>query len=127
MVTDGVAIARSILDRFESGIAARDLPSLNALCTEQVVLFGSSQANFGPEETGNYLQLVVDAHTVRWILDRWAVLHHDDTKLLVAADGQVEVDDGRGPERSDFRLTLWLVREGEDWKLGHFHGSIPGS
>ena len=125
MTQDGVATARALLDRFEAGIAARDLAALNQLCTKDVVLFGSSRANFGAEEARNYLQLVVEANTVRWLLDRWSVLHHDDGHLLVAADGQVEFDEGTGPERSRFRLTLWLVREDEDWTIGHFHGSIP--
>lgn len=127
MVAEGITTARSMLDRFEAGIAARDLSTLIALCSEQVVLFGSAQANFGPEETINYLRSVMDANSVRWVLDQWAVLHHDDVTLLVAAEGHVETDDGSRPERWAFRLTLWLIREGGDWKLGHFHGSIPAS
>lgn len=127
MLADGITIARSLLDRFEAGIAARDLSTLSELCNEQVVLFGSAQANFGREETNNYLRRVMDANTVRWVLDQWAVLHHDDKTLLAAAEGHVETDDGSKTERSAFRLTLWLVREGEDWNLGHFHGSIPAT
>jgi ketosteroid isomerase-like protein len=127
MVDEGITTARSMLDRFEAAIAARDLSALSALCSEHVVLFGSAQANFGPEETASYLRRVVDANGVRWFLNRWAVLHHDDTTLLVAAEGHVETSDGTTPERSAFRLTLWLIRQGEDWKLGHFHGSFPAS
>ena len=127
MVAEGITTARSMLDRLEAGIAAQDLSSLIALCSEQVVLFGSAQANFGPEETASYLRRVLDANSVRWILDRWAVLHHDDTTLLAAAEGHVETDDGSTRERSAFRLTLWLIREGEEWKLGHFHGSFPAT
>jgi ketosteroid isomerase-like protein len=127
MVADAITTARLMLDRFEAGIAARDLSTLIALCSDQVVLFGSAQANFGPEETNSYLRRVMDANSVRWVLDQWAVLHQDDTTTLVAAEGHVETDDGSTPERSAFRLTLWLIREGEDWKLGHFHGSVPAS
>ena len=122
---DGVAAARSFLDRLEAAIGARDLEGLTAMCTSQVVLFGAGRANFGADETAEYLRLVVESNTVRWLLDRWAVVHEDETHLLVAAEGQVESDDGSGPERVRFRLTLWMVREGKDWKLAHFHGSIP--
>lgn len=125
MVNRGVATARSFLDRFEAAIAGRDLAALNEMYTDDVVLFGTSRANFGPEESGEYIRRVVDASTVRWHLGRWAVLHETPTQLLVAADGQVESDDGTGPERSPFRLTLWLIRKDEDWKIGHFHGSVP--
>jgi ketosteroid isomerase-like protein len=127
MVADGITTARSMLDRFEVSIATRDLSTLILLCSEQVVLFGSAQANFGPEETTSYLGRVMEANSVRWVLDQWAILHHDDTTLLAAAVGHVETDDGSTLERSAFRLTLWLIREGEDWKLGHFHGSLPAS
>jgi ketosteroid isomerase-like protein len=124
MESHGAATARSFLDRFEAGIAARD-SLLNAMCTDDVVLFGSSLANFGREKTDEYLRLVVEGNTVRWHLDQWAVLHETEAQHLVAAEGQVESDDGTGPERSPFRLTLWLVREDEDWKIRHFHGSVP--
>lgn len=125
MTEDGAAIARALLDRFEAGIAARDLTALIEMCTEDVVLYGSARANVGREEARRYLELVVQANTLRWLLDSWSVLHHDDKYLLLAATGQVEFDEGTGPERSDFRLSLWLVRETETWKIGHFHGSVP--
>ena len=125
MTQDGTAVAQALLSQFEAGIAERDLTSLAELCTDDVVLFGSSRANFGPKEVGDYLRLVAESNTVRWLLDRWSVLHHDDAHLLAAAEGQVEFDDGTGAERSDFRLTLWLVRDDERWRLSHFHGSVP--
>lgn len=89
------------------------------------MVFGTSRANFGSEETSDYFRLVVEATTVRWHFDRWAVVHEGEAHLLVAAEGQVESDDGTGPERSDFRLTLWLVQQDGDWKIRHFHGSVP--
>lgn len=127
MTDDGIAAARALLDRFEAGIAARDVATLRAMCAEDVVLFGSAQANFGAEATDTYLRRVVEDNTVRWILDEWAILHHDDSTLLAAAEGHVETNDGNTTERSAFRLTLWLIRDGHDWKLEHFHGSIPAS
>jgi ketosteroid isomerase-like protein len=123
---DGVAIARELLDRLEAGVTARDASALDELCTSDVVLFGTAAANVGSEEVGRYLRLVVDSNsTIRWLLDRWSVVHHDDEHLLVAATGHVEFDEGEGPERSEFRLSLWLLREAGDWKIGHFHGSVP--
>lgn len=127
MPEDGFETARSLLDRVEADIAAGDLSALLERCSPDVVLFGSSRANFGPEETGTYLQLVMESNSVRWLLDRWSVLHSDDAHVLLAAEGQVEVDDGTGPARSDFRLTLWLVRDDENWTIGHFHGSVPAA
>ncbi len=126
MTQDGVAIARSLLDRLEAGIAASDLPALTELCADDIVLFGSARANFGAEETRRYLGMVAEFNsTVRWFLDRWSVLHQDDQHLLVAGDGEVEFDEGTGADRSEFRLTMWLVREAGDWKIRHFHGSVP--
>jgi len=122
---DGAAIARGLLDRLEAGVAARDVAALDELCTSDVVLFGTARANFGADETGRYLRAVVEANSIRWLLERWSVVHHDSEHLLVAASGQVEFDEGEGPERSRFRLSLWLVREDGDWKIGHFHGSVP--
>ncbi|GEP34316.1 hypothetical protein NSZ01_20840 [Nocardioides szechwanensis] len=127
MTYDGVATARAVLDRLEAGIAAGDLSLLSELCAGDVVLFGSSRASFGHEETVGYLELVAQANTIKWLLDRWSVIHQDDEQLLVAAVGQVEFDDGTGPQRADFRLTLWLVREDGEWRLRHFHGSVPAA
>lgn len=127
MTTDGVLAARTFLDLLEAGIAARDLPALEALCAPDVVLFGAARANFGAEATRDYLRMVVEANSVRWVLDEWAILHHDDATLLAAAEGHVLAHDGETVERSAFRLTLWLIRDGEGWKLGHFHGSMPAA
>jgi hypothetical protein len=49
-----------------------------------------------------------------------ASFHASETDQ-VAADGRADPHDGAGPERSDFRLTLWLVREREDWKIKDLH------
>ena len=128
MTRDGVAIARELLDRLEAGVIARDASALDELCTSDVVLFGTAGANVGSEEVGRYLRLVVDSNsTIRWLLDRWSVVHNDGEHLLVAASGHVEFDEGEGPERSEFRLSLWLLRENGDWKIGHFHGSVPAA
>lgn len=97
------------------------------MCADDLVVFGTAAVSFGSEEVRRYLRLVVEAGTVRWMLDRWVVVHQDDTSLLVAASGEVESDGGAGPEREAFRLSLWLVRENADWKIGHFHGSVPGA
>lgn len=123
---DGVAIARELLDRLEVAVAASDVRSLEALCTDDVTLFGTAAANFGSDETRGYLRRVVESNaTIRWRLDRWSVVHHGGDHLLVAASGHVEFDGGDGLERSDFRLTLWLLRHEDAWKIGHFHGSVP--
>ncbi|GAA3531761.1 hypothetical protein AFL01nite_20620 [Aeromicrobium flavum] len=120
-----MAIARDVLDRLEAGVAARDLAALTDLFADEAVLFGTARANFEPDEVGDYLRLVVEAGSVRWFLDRWSVIHHDGDQLLVAASGEVETDAGDGPERSDFRLSLWLLHVGDTWKISHFHGSVP--
>ena len=126
MTRDGVAIARELLDRLEAGVAARDARTLDGLCADDVALFGTAAAHFGSDETGGYLRMVVESNaTIRWDIDRWSVVHHEGDHLLVAGSGHVEFDEGDGLERSDFRLTLWLVRQEDAWKIGHFHGSVP--
>lgn len=122
---DGATIARDLLDRLEAGVAARDHAALSELFTSDAVLFGTARANFGPAEVDGYLRLVVEAGSLRWFLDRWSVVHHDADHLLVAAAGELETVEDAGPVRSDFRLSLWLVREDDDWRIGHFHGSVP--
>ena len=125
MTTEGAATARALLDRLEAAIAARDLASLDALCLDRTVLFGSAAASFDGATSRDYLHRVAGANAVRWDLDRWALLHEDDDHLLAAATGRVSADDGDEIEHFDFRLTLWLVREGGEWRVGHFHGSVP--
>jgi uncharacterized protein (TIGR02246 family) len=123
-----VAVAREMLDRLEAAVAAGDLAALDQLCTDDVVLFGSAAANFGPDETSAYLRFVVESNaTIRWQLDRSSVVHDDGDRLLVAASGHVDFGGGDDVERSDFRLTLWLVRHDDVWLIRHFHGSIPES
>jgi ketosteroid isomerase-like protein len=125
-VTDAARIARTLLDRLEQGIAASDLDALTALCTEDVVLFGSARANVGAAATREYLRLVVDSNaSVRWLLAPVEVVHADDDRLVVAGVGEVEYEEGEGAERLPFRLTLVLERRGEDWLVSHFHGSVP--
>lgn len=125
MTTGGVAIARSFLERLEAAIAARDLVSLRELCTDDVALFGTARANFGLQETMDYLRLATEQNGIRWFLDRWSVLHHDEGHLLVAAAGRAEWNTGAEAEVLDFRLSLWLVQHQGEWRMKHFHGSIP--
>jgi len=125
MTVDAVAIAREFLDRLETAIASRDLVALRGLCAQGVTLFGTARANFGLDETSDYLRLVIEQHTIRWFLDRWDVAHHDNEHLLVAASGQVEGNDGTETETVQFRLTLWLVQQRGEWRMKHFHGSVP--
>ena len=102
-----MAIAREMLDRLEAGVIARDALALDELCARDVVLFGAAGANVGTQEVGRYLRLVVESNsTIRWLIDRWSVVHNDGEHLLVAATGKVEYDEGTGPERSDFRLFV---------------------
>ena len=135
-MNDAARLARSVLDRFEEGIAASDVDALMSLCTEDVVLFGSARANVGSEASRDYLGLIVETYaTIRWHLDPIEVVHADEARVVVAGFGEVEhseVEHGeveRGaaaaPERTPFRLTLVLARAGEDWRIAHFHGSVP--
>jgi uncharacterized protein (TIGR02246 family) len=125
-MTDGSRIARAVLDRLEEAIAAKDMARVEALCTDDVVLFGTSATNVDGEASRRYLAHVVEANaTLRWFLDPIVVVHHDDRRLLVAGVGEAEFDEGDGPQRVRFRLSLSLVRAGEAWRIAHFHGSMP--
>src|SRR5688500_6120916 len=105
MTSEGVAIARELLDRLKAGIAARDTSAVNGLCPNDVVLFGTARANFGPDSVGQYLGMVVESNSmIRWHFDRESVVHHAGDHLLVASSGQVEFEADTGPERSGFRL-----------------------
>jgi uncharacterized protein (TIGR02246 family) len=125
-VNDAARLARTVLDRLEEGIAAQDLAALTALCTDDVVLFGTARANVGADATREYLRLVIDSSArLRWLLDPIEVVHADDDLVVVAGLGEVEYDGGEGRVRTPFRLTLVLERAGGDWLVAHFHGSVP--
>jgi uncharacterized protein (TIGR02246 family) len=125
-VNDAARLARSVLDRLEERIAAHDLDALTAMCTDDVVLFGTARANVGADATREYLRLVVDSNArLRWHLDPIEVVHADDDRVVVAGFGEVEYDEGERLVRTPFRLTLVLERAGDDWLVAHFHGSVP--
>ena len=130
-MNDAARLARSVLDRFEEGVAASDVDALMSLCTDDVVLFGTARANVGSDASRDYIGVLVEIYaTIRWHLDPIGVVHADEERVVVAGFGEVEhseVEHGAAaaPERTPFRLTLVLARVGDDWRIAHFHGSVP--
>lgn len=125
MTHDGAAIARAVLDRLEAGVAAGDLPALRAAFTDDAVLIGTARANFTRDEVEDYLDLVAGAGALRWTIERWHVVSDSDDHVLITGSSQVENAGDDGFESSDFRLTMALVLDADEWRIEHFHGSVP--
>jgi uncharacterized protein (TIGR02246 family) len=130
-VTDHEQSARRILDQLQDAIAAKDLARLAELLDNDVVLFGTAAANVGRVATADYLARVVGQDgTIRWEWEQVLPLLDAPDLLVFAATGTVGLDDDQGRPtgaRDVIRLTCVAVAQEGQWRLRHFHGSIPAT
>ena len=128
-MTDDEVIARRILARLQDAVATKDLDRMAAVFAEDAVLFGTAAANFGSTQTEDYLaRVAAQDGTIRWDWERVECLVSRPDLRAFAAVGTVGLDDGQGQPigaRGSIRMTGVAVLEGGEWRLRHFHGSLP--
>lgn len=120
--------ARGILEELQDAVAAKDLDGLARLVFDDVVFFGTAEANLDRDQTMAYLaREMAREGIIRWEWDRVAILASAPDSVSFAALGTVGIENQAGPDgdRAVFRLTCLAVRHDGRWRLRHFHGSMP--
>jgi uncharacterized protein (TIGR02246 family) len=128
-MTDPETTARRLLDEIQEATAAKDAERLAGLFAEDVVLFGTAAANIGRHESITYLHRVLAQEgTIRWHWKQVEPLLAEPEVICFAVVGSVGFESADGePEgqRDAFRLTILAVQESGQWRVRHFHGSVP--
>jgi uncharacterized protein (TIGR02246 family) len=120
------AVARSLLDRLQAAISARDLEPLVDVYDDDALLVGTSAAAQGRAEVRAYLEAIVTApESLRWEWADVVVSHHAPGTVAFAGLGAIVVTSPDGERRAPFRLTALAVESPSGWRLRQFHGSIP--
>jgi uncharacterized protein (TIGR02246 family) len=122
-------VARGILDRLQNAFGRKDPAEIAALFDDQLVVIGTAAENLDRTQSDEYVARVFSQPgTVRWGWDQVVpVLSEPDVVVFVVV-GTVGFEDAQGQvgERDAFRLTCVAVARDGNWRLRHFHGSIPG-
>lgn len=115
---DEEKILRDVLDRWKSGIEAHEPGEVAALFTEDGIFQGLRPYSVGRPAVAEYY----DSQP----LDLTATYRFQETRRL-AADvvlGYVAVEFGFTERESILtNLTVVAVRDGDDWRLAHYHVS----
>ena len=123
-------VARGILERLQNAFVSKDPVAVAELFDDQLVIFGTAAENLDRTQSDEYVARVFSQPgTVRWGWDQVVpVLSEPDVVVFVVV-GTVGFQDAQGQpagERDAFRLTCVAVARHGNWRLRHFHGSIPG-
>jgi len=123
-------VARGILDRLQNAFGRKDPAEIAALFDDQLVVIGTAAENLDRTQSDEYVARVFSQPgTVRWGWDQVVpVLSEPDVVVFVVV-GTVGFEDAQGQpvgDRDAFRLTCVAVARDGNWRLRHFHGSIPG-
>ncbi|QIG43007.1 nuclear transport factor 2 family protein [Nocardioides anomalus] len=118
--------ARALLQELQAAVTDRDLDRLVSVFSDDPVVFGTNSTNLGVDELQTYAAGVLAAeHTPVWSWDTVIVLEESDDRVLFTVIGRT----GVGAALSEpFRLSALAVRRPgreADWRLRHFHGSVP--
>jgi uncharacterized protein (TIGR02246 family) len=129
-MSDPQQVARDILERLQNAFVSKDPEAVAELFDDQLVVFGTAAENLDRTQSDEYVARVFShPGTVRWGWDQVIpVLSEPDVVVFVVV-GTVGFDDAQGQpngERDAFRLTCVAVARHGNWRLRHFHGSIPG-
>lgn len=117
--------ARSIVERLQTAVDARDAEAMAACFAADPVLIGTAGYGVGDADVRSYLGAVAAAaELLHWHLSRYDVFLSGPGLLGFAAEGEIEWRDADGHGREPFRLTVVAVRDGQDWLVQHFHGSV---
>lgn len=119
--------ARTVVDRLQAAVDTHDPDAMAACFAPDAVLVGTTRYNAGDLAVRRYLGLVATGELLRWHLETYDVFVSTPDLLGFAAEGEVEWRDADGAGRDPFRLTVVASLDGGDWRIRHFHGSLPGS
>ena len=107
-------------------MSARDSDELSRILDDDITIFGTASANVDSAQSLAYLgNVLAQPVTIRWEWRQVLPLAAQDDVLCFAVVGTVGWDGAPDAERDPFRLTCVAVRDGERWRLRHFHGSVP--
>ena len=111
--------ARGILEELQDAVAAKDLDGLARLVSDDVVFFGTAEANLDRDQTMAYLaREMAREGIIRWEWDRVAILSSAPDSVSFAALGTVGIENPAGRpdgDRAEFRLTCLAVRHDGRW------------
>jgi len=123
-------VARDILERLQNAFVSKDPVEVAALFDDQLVIFGTAAENLDRTQSSDYVARVLSQDgTVRWGWDQVVPVLNEPDVVVFAVVGTVGFQDAQGQpdgERDAFRLTCVAVARDGNWRLRHFHGSIPG-
>jgi hypothetical protein len=128
-MTSPEQVARGILGALQDAFIDHDLAAVTRLFDDEAVLFGSAAANLDRKQSDAYVARVLEQEgTLRWGWDQVVPVLSEPAVLAFAVVGTVGFDDAQGQsigERDAFRLTCVAVLKEGQWRLRHFHGSVP--
>jgi ketosteroid isomerase-like protein len=128
-MSDPEQVARGLLGALQEAFAAHDLAAVTRLFDDEVVLFGTAAANLDRTQTDAYVARVIAQEGIlRWGWDQVVPVLDEPGVLAFAVVGTVGFEDAQGQpvgERDAFRLTCVAVLRQGQWRLRHFHGSVP--
>ena len=105
---------------------SRDVERLVDLFTEPGVLIGTSGDGRDAAGLRAYLTAVAtQPESLRWDWVDVVPFHDESDVIAFAAFGDVVVSDGTTEQRWPIRASLVAVHDTGDWRIKHFHGSIP--
>ena len=130
-MADPQHVARDILDRLQNAFVSKDPAAVAELFDEQIVTIGTASESLDRAQSEEYVARVFSQPgTVRWGWDRVIPVLSEPAVVVFVVVGTVGFEDAQGKpdgERDAFRLTCVAVARDGDWRLRHFHGSIPGA
>jgi ketosteroid isomerase-like protein len=110
---------------FETILEQRDVDAFMELWApdDEITMWGSDlvERAVGRGELRDLATQIADAPSVLEFEWDERAEHEEGDVAWVNAAGSLHVDDSR----SDYRITVVLVRRGSDWRVHTFNGSIP--
>ncbi len=129
-MSDPQQVARDILERLQNAFVSKDPEAVAELFDDQLVVFGTAAENLDRTQSDEYVARVFSQPgTVRWGWDQVVPVLSEPDIVVFGVVGTVGFEDAQGQpdgERDPFRLTCVAVARHGNWRLRHFHGSIPG-
>jgi ketosteroid isomerase-like protein len=126
MTSDWEVAADEVLTELQDRVTARDLPRLLDLFEDPAVLIGTSGDGRTPGSRTQYLASIVTQNAgVQWAWAEKHLFYESDGALGFAAFGEIILTEAEIESRAPFRLTLFVIRAPDGWRIRQFHGSVP--